>query len=103
MGRSRRYARRRRSQTTSLATAAGPAQTWEDPHHVTPDTGCGGDNDPLDAVSTGEGETGTRTSASCERCRALCASQVEVGCRRHAVGAIVHVKVRAGGVAVVAG
>jgi len=30
-------------------------QTWEDPSHVTPDTGCAGDNDPIDA-----GEIGTK-------------------------------------------
>ena len=28
-------------------------QTWEDPAHVTPDTGHGGDNDPIDAVEIG--------------------------------------------------
>ncbi|KAJ3366430.1 Inorganic pyrophosphatase [Allomyces javanicus] len=29
-------------------------QTWEDPAHVTPDTGCKGDNDPLDVCEIGE-------------------------------------------------
>jgi inorganic pyrophosphatase len=35
-------------------------QTWEDPNHVTPDTGCKGDNDPLDACEIGSaiGTTG---------------------------------------------
>ena len=28
-------------------------QTWEDPAHVTPDTGCHGDNDPIDACEIG--------------------------------------------------
>jgi hypothetical protein len=28
-------------------------QTWEDPDHVTEDTGCKGDNDPIDAVEVG--------------------------------------------------
>merc|ERR1712106_283400 len=28
-------------------------QTWEDPAHVTPDTGCAGDNDPIDACEIG--------------------------------------------------
>ena len=28
-------------------------QTWEDPEHVHPDTGAGGDNDPLDVVELG--------------------------------------------------
>jgi len=28
-------------------------QTWEDPSHVTPDTGYGGDNDPIDGVEIG--------------------------------------------------
>ena len=28
-------------------------QTWEDPEHVDGDTGCRGDNDPLDAVEFG--------------------------------------------------
>lgn len=28
-------------------------QTWEDPEHVTEDTGCKGDNDPIDAVEVG--------------------------------------------------
>jgi len=28
-------------------------QTWEDPSHVTPDTGCAGDNDPIDACEIG--------------------------------------------------
>lgn len=30
-------------------------QTWEDPTHVDKDTGCKGDNDPLDAVEIGAG------------------------------------------------
>ena len=42
-------------------------QTWEDPSHRHPDTGCPGDNDPLDAV--------------------------ELGFRQLAVGAVVPVKV----------
>ncbi|XP_004365653.2 inorganic pyrophosphatase [Capsaspora owczarzaki ATCC 30864] len=29
-------------------------QTWEDPHHVTPETGAKGDNDPLDVCEIGE-------------------------------------------------
>lgn len=28
-------------------------QTWEDPARITPDTGCKGDNDPIDAVEIG--------------------------------------------------
>ena len=28
-------------------------QTWEDPSHVSDDTGCIGDNDPLDVVEIG--------------------------------------------------
>ena len=28
-------------------------QTWEDPEHLEEDTGCKGDNDPLDAVEVG--------------------------------------------------
>lgn len=28
-------------------------QTWEDPEHTDDDTGCGGDNDPLDMVEVG--------------------------------------------------
>jgi len=28
-------------------------QTWEDPHHITPDTGYPGDNDPIDALEIG--------------------------------------------------
>jgi 3'-phosphoadenosine 5'-phosphosulfate synthase len=28
-------------------------QTWEDPHVTDPDTGCGGDGDPIDAVEIG--------------------------------------------------
>jgi inorganic pyrophosphatase len=28
-------------------------QTWEDPHVIDPDTGCGGDGDPIDAVEIG--------------------------------------------------
>ena len=42
-------------------------RTWEDPSHISPDTGCKGDNDPLDAV--------------------------EIGLKQHAVGSIVKVKV----------
>lgn len=34
-------------------------QTWEDPEHVTPDTGCKGDNDPLDAVEIGNKQWST--------------------------------------------
>lgn len=30
-----------------------PVQTWEDPDHIDSDTGCGGDNDPLDFVEVG--------------------------------------------------
>jgi len=30
-------------------------QTWEDPAHVDKDTGCKGDNDPLDAIEIGAG------------------------------------------------
>jgi len=35
-------------------------QTWEDPNHVHPDTGCKGDNDPIDAceIGTAVGFTG---------------------------------------------
>lgn len=35
-------------------------QTWEDPHHVHPDTGLPGDNDPLDVLDIGRaiGATG---------------------------------------------
>jgi inorganic pyrophosphatase len=29
-------------------------QTWEDPEHVTKETGCIGDNDPIDAVEIGQ-------------------------------------------------
>jgi len=29
-------------------------QTWEDPSHVDPDTGCKGDGDPIDVVEIGE-------------------------------------------------
>ena len=28
-------------------------QTWEDPAHISPDTGCAGDNDPIDACEIG--------------------------------------------------
>lgn len=34
-------------------------QTWEDPDHVTPDTGCVGDNDPLDVVEIGQRQWAT--------------------------------------------
>jgi inorganic pyrophosphatase len=29
-------------------------QTWEDPSHVDPDTGCKGDGDPIDVVEIGK-------------------------------------------------
>ncbi len=29
-------------------------QTWEDPSHVDPDTGCKGDGDPIDVVEIGD-------------------------------------------------
>lgn len=66
---------------------------------MTPDTGCGGDNDPLDAVGAA-GVHVARLARHCARCVYVClcacvaAGQVEIGYRRHAVGAIVHVKVR---------
>jgi inorganic pyrophosphatase len=28
-------------------------QTWEDPEHISPDTGFCGDNDPIDAIEIG--------------------------------------------------
>ena len=28
-------------------------QTWEDPSHISHDTGCRGDNDPLDVIEIG--------------------------------------------------
>ena len=28
-------------------------RTWEDPEHINPDAGVGGDNDPLDVVEIG--------------------------------------------------
>ncbi len=28
-------------------------QTWEDPEHISHDTNCKGDNDPLDAIEIG--------------------------------------------------
>lgn len=34
-------------------------QTWEDPHHVTPETGAGGDNDPIDAIEIGQRQWAT--------------------------------------------
>ena len=43
-------------------------QTWEDPDHVTGDTGAPGDNDPIDAV--------------------------EIGARQRATGSVTRVKVR---------
>eukprot|EP01038_Epipyxis_sp_PR26KG_P007808 gene7808-10604_t len=30
-------------------------QTWEDPNHIDPDTGCKGDGDPIDAIEIGAG------------------------------------------------
>ena len=34
------------------------SQTWEDPSHVSDDTGCIGDNDPLDVVEIGTTQVG---------------------------------------------
>ena len=35
-----------------LISGAFP-QTWEDPAHISEDTGCKGDNDPLDVIEIG--------------------------------------------------
>jgi hypothetical protein len=50
-----------------------PVQTWEDPAHITPDTGHIGDNDPIDAVEIGTRilRTGSVTKVKVLGCLAM--------------------------------
>lgn len=49
------------------------AQTWEDPAHITPDTGFVGDNDPIDAMEIGSRilRTGSVTKVKVLGCLAM--------------------------------